>query len=381
MLNTPESRLSISKAALYPFNKITQGLIRFRDLLDFEIQNVIDFSISVGDDAGTIVTGKQSGIMISDSVEASLADVDTLILNDPGTVFAGNEATFEKFDLINKWRAMVLKANQMGVQVVSVHEIFDTDTLKWINESHAKIIIGKQMNENLLKALDVFDVPSRSYYDRVYEYINSFDTEKTLFTQTKIKKIAILSTRGCLGKYTTQMSLYRELTKRGKKVLPLITEPTAFLYKRDDADLPKFLAERSLQKYPYYINELVKKADKEQYEYVIFSGQGSIAPYKALWLDAMKLNLLQAFDADTTLLVAGYHDNDEIDASIQILRIYGGHQPSAILIPDKVETHYGSYEMKTAEQISKRKEELKQLFHIPNVELIHDITRITDIVL
>ena len=380
MLNTSQSQLFISKAALYPFNKITQGLIRFRDLLDFEIKNVIDFSISVGEDAGTIVCGKQSGIKISDSVEESLADIDTLILNDPGTVFAGNEETFKKFDLIHRWRKMVLKANQLGIQVVSVHEIFDIDTLKWIKESHAKIIIGKQMNEELLKALDVFDVPSRNYYDRIYQYINSFDTEKALFTQTQIRKVAILSTRGCLGKYTTQMSLYRELTKRGKKILPLITEPTAFLYKRDDADLPKFLAERSLQKYPYYINELVKKADKDQYEYVIFSGQGSIAPYKALWLDAMKLNILQAFNADVTLLVAGYHDNNEIDASLQILKIYGGHQPSAILIPDKVETHYGNYEIKTAEEISERKKGLEELFHIPNIELIHDISRIADIV-
>lgn len=371
----------MKKTTLYPFNKISQGLIRFRDLLDFEICSVIDFVFGIGDDAGEKIDGKKSKIRITDKVEEGLKDIDTLILNDPGTTFSGNEKIFEEHNIIEKWREMVKKANKMGIKVISVHEIFDEDTKIWMKKNNILIDIGRKMNFELLNRLDVLDIKEESVHQDIYKYLKSFEVDiDRVFPKTNIKKIAIMATRGCLGKFTTQMSLFRELKRENKKAVALITEPTAFLFKQYDADLPKFLAEKSWSKYPYYINELVKKADMEGNEYIILSGQGSLTPNKHIRLDITKIGILEAFNPDITLLVAGYGDDRDVNDCIELLKIYGGYKPLAIVIPDKVEMEYGKYDFKTPEQIKARKRELKERFGIQYVELIEDIYKIKDLI-
>lgn len=90
----------MERVVLYPFNKITQGLLRFRDLLSVDIVSVIDFVQEDGQDAGEQVDGKHSGILIHSSMEAGLKDADTLILNDPGTTFGGTKV----YSLSMIWR-------------------------------------------------------------------------------------------------------------------------------------------------------------------------------------------------------------------------------------------------------------------------------------
>ena len=372
----------MKKVSLYPFNKITQGLIRFKDLLDFEIQSVIDFSLCIGEDAGKIVQGKTSSIIITDSVEEGLKDVDTLILNDPGTAFAGNAKLFEEHNLVEKWRELVIKANEMGIEVISVHEIFDQNTKTWMKQNDVAITIGSKMDKQILDRLDVLDVEENEPHHEIYSYLKTFEVDrKLLWPKKNIKKILIMSTRGCLGKFTTKMSLLRELKSDGKKSVALITEPTAFLFGQYDADIPKFLALKSFTKYPYYINELVKKAERDGNEYILLSGQGSIAPSRYIRMDALKMWMAQAFNPDIVLLVTGYGEDQNVQDCIDILRLYTAKSPVALLIPDKVEVKYGKYDIKTPEQIEERKKELKNKFGIPHVELIKDIAAIKDLVL
>lgn len=371
----------MQKVALYPFNKITQGLIRFRDLLDFEICSVLDFVLCTGNDAGERVDGKISGIAITDDAEEALKDIDTLILNDPGTTFAGNEKLFAENNLVQKWRKLIIRANEKGIRVISVHEIFDRDTKAWIKDNNISIDIGKKMDRQLLDNLDVLDVAGDNLHREIHEYIKSIEIDGTsIHPRKNIKKIAVMATHGCLGKFTTQMSLYRELKKTGKKVTALITEPTGFLFNQFDADMPKFMAEKPWSKYPYYINELVKKAEADGYEYIILSGQGSLTPNKHIRLDITKISMLEAFDPDINLLVAGYGDDGDVHDSIELLRIYASHAPLAILIPDKVEREYGEYSYKTPEQIDARKKELRGKFGIPHVELIKNISEIAKVI-
>ncbi|MRN53199.1 ArsR/SmtB family transcription factor [Paenibacillus monticola] len=49
----------MQNVALYPFNKITQGIIRFRDLTDFSVKVVIDFVLHQDSDAGQLIEDRR----------------------------------------------------------------------------------------------------------------------------------------------------------------------------------------------------------------------------------------------------------------------------------------------------------------------------------
>ncbi|MEA3559983.1 MAG: S8 family serine peptidase, partial [Candidatus Thermoplasmatota archaeon] len=72
----------IRKAAIYPFNKEMHALVRFRDLLKFEVVGVGDpiGKRLVGRDAGEAIGAEPSGIIITHKLDQLLEDADTLIL-------------------------------------------------------------------------------------------------------------------------------------------------------------------------------------------------------------------------------------------------------------------------------------------------------------
>lgn len=150
----------MKKVALYPFNKITQGLIRFRDLLDFQIVSVIDFVFHSGEDAGQVVEGQACGIPIHRSMEEGLDQADTLILNDPGTSFGGNKGVLEEHNLAVRWRELVRSAAAKGIKVVSVHEIYDADTIDWIHDQRISIEVGDGFSRQLLDELTANSTPA-----------------------------------------------------------------------------------------------------------------------------------------------------------------------------------------------------------------------------
>ncbi|MDE2887892.1 MAG: S8 family serine peptidase [Gemmatimonadota bacterium] len=73
---------SIKKAACYPFNKEMHGMVRFRDLLNFEIIAIADpvGKGLVGKDAGEAIGITPAGIPILPRLKDALKGADTLIL-------------------------------------------------------------------------------------------------------------------------------------------------------------------------------------------------------------------------------------------------------------------------------------------------------------
>ena len=74
------------RAALYPFTKEMHSLIRFRDLLAFEIVGVADppGRRCVGQDAGEVLRQPAMGVTISASLPAALEAADLLVLGYTG---------------------------------------------------------------------------------------------------------------------------------------------------------------------------------------------------------------------------------------------------------------------------------------------------------
>lgn len=351
----------MKRVVLYPFNKITQGLLRFRDLLDVEIVSVIDFVQENGQDAGEQVDGKRSGILMHRSMEAGLKGADTLILNDPGTTFGGNKGVFAEHDLAGLWRQLVLYASHQGLKVVSVHEIYDRDTLTWMTEQQIKIDVVHSPREHLIQEMDERYGTCET---EIESYLGQFEKEALMFSRPRtIKRVGIFATRGCIGKFTVQMNLYRQLGVQGIPATAFITEPTGFLFGQPEGDIFKFLGHRPLQQYPYYIDTVIHQAERSGSEWIIMAGQSSILPTMNIAFNSLRYAMLRTFDPDCILLIAGYDDDEHIHDAIEMLRIYS-RRPLALLLPDKLETSYGYYETYPHEQRTARKLELEQKFQI-----------------
>ena len=352
----------MKKAALYPFNKITQGLIRFRDLLAFELASVIDFVLHPGEDAGELVDGSPSGIRIHRSIADGLEGVDTLILNDPGTFFGANKQMFDAYDLPSLWRQLILEANQRGIAVISVHEIYDAGTLDWAREQGVSIRTVNNFDPEVFRQLhDRYDTSGSA----IESYLKHFELDRMIFGPgRRIKRVGIFATRGCIGKFTTQMNLFRAMRAEGVKVTALITEPTGFLFNQPEGDIFKFLAHQPLDKYPYYLDAVVRKAEEEGSEWMLMAGQSSILPTNNIVFTSVRYAMLQAFNPDFTLLIVGYDDDEQVRDAMELLRLFA-RKPLALLLPDKVETSYGHYEAISDERRRERRDALMDKFGVP----------------
>ncbi|MCX8167269.1 MAG: hypothetical protein N3E37_05470, partial [Candidatus Micrarchaeota archaeon] len=69
----------VKKAVIYPYNKIAHAIVRFRDMLWYEIVGVVDFDCHIGKDAGDVINIGETGITITDNLEEALQDADSII--------------------------------------------------------------------------------------------------------------------------------------------------------------------------------------------------------------------------------------------------------------------------------------------------------------
>ncbi|MDP4143549.1 MAG: DUF1611 domain-containing protein [Bacillota bacterium] len=353
----------MKNVALYPFNKISQGLIRFRDLLDFEITAVIDFAFNIGEDVGEVINGNPIGISVVDNIDNALKDVDTLILNDGGAPIHHFADIYSKYNLQEKWKEVLKRANDLGIKIISTHEITNPDLSRWIRDNNINLHTFTKTKE------------------QVVEYI---ENTKNIETTNNAKKIGIYGTRSCIGKFTAQMYLLRALKERGLKASALITEPTAELFNQYDVDPIRYLGILGDPiKYNQYTKALVTNCINAGNEYIVMASQQGLA-YNGrdnIYGNLMRLSNMVEFNPDIILLIVGFDDDAAIKDCLDMIRIYcEGKKPIAFLLPDKIEVGYGTYKAKTKEEIQIRKEQLLQRFDVDKVENINCIENIIELI-
>lgn len=342
----------MKKAAIYPFDKITRGLVKFRDELDFQITTVIDFAFNIGEDAGDNADGKYAGIPIINDVEKALEGVDALIINSmSGPVYIEKYMKlYREYEVERKCRDMLLKASKKGIEIISIHDIDDVELEEWLQKNKIKLTTYSKSDEEL------------------EEFI---EEGKKIETEGRAHRIAIYATKGCIGKYTTQMYLLKAMKKKKMKAAALITEPVGRFYGQYDADPIRLRMLKNPIRYVYYVETLAKRAEADGNDYIIMADQQSITSHNFIEEMAAKISLLKAYNPASILLVAGYDDDANIQDCLDIFRIYcNGKKPISLLIPDRLEVTYGIYEVKTKEEIEMRKKELRNKFDIENVEVV-----------
>jgi uncharacterized NAD-dependent epimerase/dehydratase family protein len=352
----------MKNVAIYPFDKITRGLVKFRDQLDFQINAVIDFVFNIGEDAGENIEGKYIGIPVTDNTTKALEGIDTLIINSMSGPFYNDKymKLYKEYEVDKKCKDLIISANKKGIDIICTHDITDETLKGWLQDNKVKIITyGKSDNE-------------------IEEIINE---GRKIDEVHNAHRIAIYATRCCVGKYTTQMHLLKAMKQRNLKATALITEPVGELYGLYDADPIRYRMLKNPMRYVYYVETLVKKAELAGNDYIVMADQQSITSQYFIEEAASNISLLKAYNPDSIILVAGYDDDANIRDCMDIFRIYcDGKKPISILIPDRLEVTYGVYEIKTKEEIEHRKKELKSKFKIENVELVSDVDKILQVI-
>lgn len=352
----------MKNVAVYPFDKITRGLVKFRDQLDFQITSIIDFVFNVGEDAGENIDGKYVGIPIRDNTTYALEGIDTLIINSITGPFY-NETylkIYREKEVEKKCKEMILSASKKGIEIICTHDIHDEGLNKWIQDNKIKLMTYTKSD------------------DEIEEFISE---GRKMEVVDHAHRVAIYATGPCVGKYTTQMYLMKAMKQKDLKVAAFITEPVGLLYGQYDADPLRHRLLKNPMRYVYYVSTLIKHAEMAGNDYIVMADQQSITSQYFLEEVASNTSLLKAYNPDSIILVAGYDDDANIQDCLDIFRIFcDGKKPVSILIPDRLEVTYGKYEIKTKEEIEQRKKELKDKFKIENVELVRDVEKILPVI-
>ncbi len=213
-VHTPQTSQSfdpnnIKRAAIYPYNKEIHSLVRFRELLNFEIVGIADPIAKgyVGKDAGEAIGIPPVGIRIQPRFQEILKEADTLIL--------GYVDELSRITKKNVLRESIEKAIDANLNVFSFLSIYQKDLRDLIEKARKKNlwIYSPDIHQNdLLKALQLHDYPA-----------------------VDVPVIGVFGTSAQQGKFTVQLALRSKLTKEGYKVGQIGTEHHSQLFGMDVA--------------------------------------------------------------------------------------------------------------------------------------------------
>ena len=210
-LPTPQSfdPNKIKRAAIYPYNKEMHSLMRFRELLNFEIAGIADPIAKgyVGKDAGEAIGIPPVGIRVQPRFQEILKEADTLIL--------GYVDELSRITKRNVLRESIEKAIDANLNVFSFLSVYQKDLRDLIEKARKKNlwIYSPDIHQNdLLKALQPHDYPA-----------------------VDVPVIGVFGTSAQQGKFTVQLALRSKLIKAGYKVGQIGTEHHSQLFGMDVA--------------------------------------------------------------------------------------------------------------------------------------------------
>lgn len=237
---------NIKRAALFPFNKEMHSLIRFSEQLPFEISGVYDIRYS-----GRVGAYTNQLLKIDKEDDYLIKNIEDL--------------DYDKFDLIIVGHTSELES------IIKI-------------EAYSKKIISECIKKN--KYVYSFDNNSG----------NDFENSKYFFTPNLILKnftlplgklyrsgkpvIGVFGTTSKQGKFTFQLYLRQELTKRGYKVSQIGTEPSSLLFGIEYCFPFGYQSNCEIVRKDmvYYINNIMEEINNDNSDVVIVGCQSKTLP-------------------------------------------------------------------------------------------------------
>ena len=234
---------SIDKAAVFPFNKEMHSIIRFSELLSFEISGVYDVreSSHIGSTTDHIMKADVNSVLIKNYEEMDWDSFDTVII--------GNIPSHNAHFLAKSREKVIEKAIALGKNIFS----FD-------------------------------DLRSQYHYERLYcPTVEREDVPiERLGKLYRITKpvIGVYGTSSCQGKFTLQLELRKKFLEHGYAVGQIGTEPSAQLFGMDYAYPMGYNCSVYIEGHDTitYLNECINTLCQNECDIVITGSQASVLP-------------------------------------------------------------------------------------------------------
>lgn len=351
----------MKKAALYPYNKEMHALVRFRDLLHFEITAVADpvGKGLVGKDPGEAIGTEPAGLKVVSNLRKALRGVDTLILG-----YVDQLGRISKRDLL---RESIQAALDRGVHVFSFLQV-------------PAGIYGDLYAQARKRGLRI-----------VYPSISMGEVQNILkkdqkSTPVDVPVLGIFGTSSQQGKFTLQLALRRKLIQMGYKVGQIGTEHHAELFGMDFAFPMGYASpiELPLQVYVPYLDYKMREINrKKQPEIILIGSQSGTIPYDVNEHKTHSLSsiaFMLGTKPDACILVVNSIDADDyIRDTMDGIRAVC-KAPTILLAMSDKEKHiraaYGrtmiNPQQMSREQIDEKLQYLEQTFNLPAVEIVSE---------
>ncbi|MDH7603800.1 MAG: S8 family serine peptidase [Melioribacter sp.] len=353
----------IKRAIIYPFNKEMHSLVRFRKLLPFDIVGIFDepSKLLISSDSGDVIGIEPTGIIIEsiNKIDLYTNQFDTCILG-----YLDEVSRIKKKDVLKE---VALKVLNMGKNIYSLSQIY---------KEPYKELYELALKKNLVIRYSSIDP----------DLIRNISLLKYAFNKHhSTPKIGIFGTSSNQGKFTTQLTLYDEMTKAGYKVATISTEHQSELFGvnftfpmgyGNSVNLP-------IDAYSAIFRGVLFLLDTQKYDIIILAGQSGIIPYEietySPTYTLTSIAMLFSTNPDAYILCINYNDSDSfVSDCIHALEILGKAKTILLVFSDHTnETKFSghksfSFRKLTPSEIYSKIEHLESKFSIPATEVISD---------
>ena len=351
----------IKKATLYPYNKEMHSMMRYRDLLAFEIVGVADpiGKGMVGKDAGKVIGEPQTHLRISPNIRRAMADAGTLILG-----YVDQLARIRKRDLLRDYVQLALDE---GCHVFSFQALDPTvygDLYELADKKGLRLAYPHVHREEITHAIQHFHA----------------------FPPVDVPVLSVMGTSSQQGKFTLQLALRRKLIQKGYKVGQIGTEHHSRLFGMDVAFPMGYASPLKLpfQHYIPYLDYKIREiCQRTQPDIILTGSQSGTIPYHVQEHSThclSSLAFLLGVKPDACILVVNSIDAEEyIRDTIDGIRAVC-KAPTILLAMGDHEKHirtaYGRSMITPKKMVqSKIDQHLKKLqdkFCVPSIEILSE---------
>ena len=360
----------IKRAVVYPMNKEMHAMIRYADLLTFEVIGVADHvgKGMVGKDAGKAIGIEEVGIQVFARIQKLMdLDADTLILG-----YVDQLGRIQEKDLIEEYVGLAL---DKGLNVFSF--------LPVRKESYPALHRRAE-----LKGLRI------SYPDVSVEEANHAIQYPNQYPQVDVPVLAVLGTSSQQGKFTLQLGLRKRLIDLGYRVGQLGTEHHSCLFGMD-AVFPIGYASPvhlPIRFYVPYLDHKMREINSRDPDLILVGSQSGTIPYDILehsTHSVTSIPYLFGTKPDACILVVNSIDPDDyVQDTIDAIRSIAKCKCIALAMSDKekhIRQAYGkslvSVKSLASAEVQRHISRLRRRFGLPVfcIADIADIEQLTDV--
>ena len=306
----------LQRAAIYPFNKETHSLVRFRHLLSFGIEAVADppGKRLSGRDAGEAIGDPRADLPILPSYDMALSRAGSVILGHIEAQTAGSSR--------NVLRDLVRRAIERGLGVYSFSSLGGpelADVRALAQKRGVPLVDPTVATADVLPLFGQGDDTARDNPlrdPRLRDHGRAFRKNLRVALLHDCPVLGVFGTSRAQGKLSFQLALRGRLAKMGYRASHLATEPTGMLFGAS-ATLPTGYERGnglSIDRTAFLTRLVMTEIkNRERPDIVLVGGQSSTVPvgpdFHRLGLDSLAtLSFAAAAAPDAAILVANLFD-------------------------------------------------------------------------